>query len=176
MDDGNQSKGRNELAPELSGSTACVVRGEEQREAEHEVGGSDSGKPAGKLRNQEAGHFAPGKLASNGFAQTDRRIEMRSRHRRECQNQGCKCCARGKRVREQGDGNVSTREAFTHDARTDNGHQQEGSTEEFGGETSHDLVLWSDDENPRPVAAKSAATRTGHPLDLFWFYGADEGA
>lgn len=84
------------------------------------------------LRRDVARRFAPREAALRSVGQTYSWIEMRPRDRTERENERYEHCASCERIGEQRDRNVSACEAFTHDARSNDRHQEKRRTRRLG--------------------------------------------
>jgi hypothetical protein len=113
----------------LGRPAANVPRGEEHRLAEHQVSGGNSRKRANYLSGNINRHIPPGYAALRRVGQRDGRVEVRPRNWPKRQDQCDQGCAGSDRVRQKGNGDISTGQTFAHDARPDNGGQEESSAE-----------------------------------------------
>ena len=94
----------------------------------------DLSRPVGERRHRR-------NLATQREIECHRRIEMRAGERRENRDQNDQCRAGRDRIGEQCEGLVAACQAFRHDARADDRHQQERGSEAFGGETTRDHAM-----------------------------------
>jgi hypothetical protein len=102
------------------------------------VGGGDSGERACDLSGHVGGGLAPGEAAEGGVGESYGGVEVGSGDGAEGEDQGDQGGSGCEGVAEQREGDVPGGEALGHDARADDGAEQEGGADELGGEAARE--------------------------------------
>lgn len=137
VDDDEQSERGDEFAEKLRRTGACVMREDEERMLEHRMRRGDAGNRARELRHDISGHPPPRKRALDRGGDGDGGIEMRAGDRREGEDQRDQDRAGGDAVRQERDRHVPARQPLPHDARADDGGDEQRRADRFTDDGPH---------------------------------------